>query len=251
MKLAVRLLALALVGATPSLLVGAAGAGDKGGETEAQDKARFITIMTEAYGLAEAGKENRSPMMLVTAGGLFRVLKGNEKLLTEAKVNPTVEYEKDAQKGEPAPRENPRIRLDFDKEAEVLFDAARSIGGDLPEVERMIKSVKADKEGKLVWGGDRGNVKGPQAINRILAGGATHVYRFPFAPGVPAAVGFRASAPCQFTIVRADNEHVIAAGVVQVASRQWVPAKAKKPLVFTVRVKNLTRKPVPYLLLTN
>jgi hypothetical protein len=84
-----------------------------------------------------------------------------------------------------------------------------------------------------------------------MPGGATHVHKFSFASGLPAAVGFRSTSPCYFTIVRADIDVVIYAGVTTSVVRNWTPAKDGKFHTFTVRVKNLTRKPAQYQLLTN
>lgn len=217
----------------------------------AEDKARYVKILTQAYSLADAGKEHKSPLMLVTAGGLFLKLEGTESALSAPKQEPTEELDKDAPK--PGPAQQPKDAFDFARSAEEMFDAAEAMAdkANAAAVRATIKAVRADKDSSLVWDKDRGCANGPQAIARTLPAGATHSYRLPFVGGLPASVGFRSALPCQFTVVRAGNDEVLAAGVVSVGLRTWIPPASARPVVVTVRVKNLTARPVPYQLLTN
>lgn len=236
-------LGLVLVPAVCLTLVLTSSAQNPKGEEDVKDDpaANAVQQVTTAYQLVEFGRKNKAPEALITAAGMLRQVPEPKPLKAE------VETERDPS----APKdtgEAPEKIKPLEDQAEDLFTEALVMASKdtRDAVEKLIKAVKARPEPKPEPG-TKGALGGPKVINRVLAAKATDNWKITFVGGQPAVVGFRASLVCRI------SWHGPAGGMIgkddcMVGRAGWMPVKTA---THTLRVHNLSPRPVSYSLFTN
>ena len=220
-----------LLGWVPVLLLGGLlvavppSAADEKKDEEPKPEEKVVEEITNAYRLAEFGRKNKSPEALIAAGSVLRSLKGARL----AKITDKPKFEED-DKSEEVKGKN------FEEQADDLFEEDRAIAAKekIRGVDGLIKAAK-DREYRAVVGG-------PRNINRTIGARATHVFNIDVFPNQFSTFGFRADFPMKVSIVRSDNENVIAAGITaagNVRHHFGNAAPGARKVRVTVRIHNV------------
>jgi hypothetical protein len=142
---------------------------------EPSEEAQQVENLTLAYNLAEYGRENEDPQMLIAAAKI--VMETPVEFLTREKTSESNENA-EAATGEKAEEE-------LSLSAMELLEEAREFAQSQPEVLAMIDNIEESAEGS------RGRVGGPaRHVDRVLAY-TTDTYQIPFRGGRRAAIGVR------------------------------------------------------------
>lgn len=202
-------------------------------------QATAVEQIATAYKLVEFGRSNKAPEALITAGGLLRQIPPPKP--SEA----TLEVEGDTPKNTDAPTEKAKT---LKEEAEDLFAEALVMASkdQRDAVQKLVNAIKERPEPKREPG-TRGSLGGPKVINRVLPPKGTHNWNIKFIGGQPAVVTFRAALTCRI------SWHGPAGGVIgkddcMIGRAAWMPGKNG---AHTIRVHNLSPRPVAYSLYTN
>ncbi len=192
---------------------------------------KVIEEVASAYKLAEFGRKNNAPEALIAAGTILRSLKGTKlgKITEEPKVE-------GGEKSEEVPAKS------FEEQAGELFDEASTIGlmKKIAGVDSLIKAAK-DREFRNVIGG-------PKTVRRTIGRGQTHTFHFNVQPNKNTSFGFQASFPMLISIVRSDNDFVIANGVTggAVIHHHFGGVRKGGKVIATIRIKNVGRQAGSY-----
>lgn len=196
-----------------------------------------------AYGYgelnAEAPTKLRSPWALVTAGGIL--LRVDQQL--QGKQGSTAATVTD-DSGQVVAAETPPT---LKQRAEELFDAARALATEANKAS-LEEQIKLAMHPSVDEG--RGNVGGPQVIQRRVRSGGTHSIELKFEPNQPAVVTMRGNGVAQFEIVGPGGK-VLWHSRGTWGTFTWVPGKSSGPRNVTVKIINGAGDAVNYTLTTN
>jgi hypothetical protein len=163
--------------------------------------AEILNDLMTAYRLADMGRSQKAPEMLISAAGMLRRLSVvNLDTITE---KPIIEDENgkkvaDQSEGDVKP-------LTLKEEANELFDEAAAMGLELTlKLDGLIKLAKE----RPLPPGYRGLVGGPKRIHRKIGPHRTETFHVHFRSGRPAVIGFHASHAMHLYVVRTDINHV-------------------------------------------
>jgi hypothetical protein len=186
-----------------------------------------------AYQLAEYGRKNKNPEMLVSAARILRHIKP-----TPGKENPKIE----APRGEEPKEDKVSEPVSLTAQSKALLEEAKKMAPDDATVAELIDRVNKDTA-------TRGSLGGPRSFTRFIRPGGVHAWGVNFVGNVPASVSVTGNGVTVFTL-EAINERgsVAAASTGPYPSLCWPPAFTRH---FTIRVRNDGPVPCTYTLYHN
>jgi hypothetical protein len=184
---------------------------------------QVVEEITDAYKLVEFGRKNSAPEALIAAASVLRSLKGAK--LGKITEKPKIE---DDDKSEEVKAKN------FEEQADDLFEEARAMAAKkgVRGADGLIKAAR-DREYRDVVGG-------PRTINRTIGRHGTHTFEIYVFANQASTFGFRADFPMKISIVRSDNDNVIAAGITATGNvRHHFGGSPSGKVRVTVRITNV------------
>ncbi|PNW47903.1 UNVERIFIED_CONTAM: hypothetical protein BEN50_11565 [Euhalothece sp. KZN 001] len=203
---------------------------------EPSEEAQQVENLHLAYNLAEYGRENEDPQMLIAAAKI--VMETPVEFLTREKTSESDENTEASTTDNKPDEELPLSAME-------LLEEAREFAQSQPEVLAMIDNVEESAEGS------RGRVGGPaRHVDRVLAY-TTDQYRIPFRGGRRAAIAVRGDGDTDLDCyVYDENGNLVdsATDYSDTCLLEWYPRWTGS---FRLRIKNRGRVYNQYQLLSN
>lgn len=214
-------------------------------EKNAAARGDAVGELGKAAGLAEFGREVKSPEALALAGGMLlradKMFGGKSEKLD---VKPA------GKDGKPLPDEK-IAPVPLKEQADALFTEARGMVSKDPAQAKALEALI--KRAEAFEGEKRGSVGGPRTVTRTLNPGETHTYTIGFVSGQPAAVSMTSTGPAKilFDITHAKGTNLLSVRGLN-ANYSWVPVRDRDNVrVHTITLQNLGARVTTYTLTTN
>jgi hypothetical protein len=225
------------------VLVGSAAPADDAKKTDETKKAEGppklnpagidVKNIALAYELAEYGRKNKNPEMLVSAARILRRIKP-----TAGKGDPKIE----APRGEEVKEDKVPELVSLTDQSKALLEEAKKMAPDDAVVGELIERVNKDTT-------TRGSLGGPRAFTRFIRPGGVHAWGVNFVGHVPATVSVTGNGVTIFTIQAINDQGiVVVSSTGTYPSLCWAPAFTRH---FTLRVRNDGPVPCTYTLYHN
>lgn len=212
-------------------------------EKDAELDVEFIESLAAADRMAEAGRDTKSPEMLIAAGSMYRKLSVQYRKPKEVKEIPTGEKDE-------LITEKPLPSPDMTADAAEMFNAARGTT-KVPDQIAAINVLIAAAEKRDYSKKERGAVGGPKMVTRRIAGGGTHTYHIPYFTQIPAALAVRTSG-IRIRCRMVHQGYVHFEQVVRIGQYSWIPkADTGRTKMFTLTIHNVDKGGGQYTLTTN
>jgi hypothetical protein len=208
--------AVVLLGGVVAVLPAADPPKDAPKSTPAADDVRHIAM---AYELADYGRTNKSPEMLIAAARVLRNIKpvpGSDKVTVEA---PQGEKPEKFEEGKPT---------DLGEEANKLLNEAKELAKNDTVINELIDRLQKEK--------GRGSLGGPRQWSNTIRTGYTHAFDVNMVGGQVANVSVTGNGVAVFTLSATNEKGItVASSTGHNPALSWVPVETRP---FTIRIHN-------------